>query len=324
MQASVEVGSAMDEFAFSLVLRHLVSIAPGLPILHVPPQLSAVWDMSESDAPAANRVCPMTQWFSQSRAQLLRARYLALHWSSEHFCSLIVDLQVWRAGPMGDKMPLPFEEQVASTASCAAIPTTFSPASSAPQMEAAAKNELLPSYSPLQQAALCESSTVEMGRGKRRRRSSQALRAAQQKNRSAIHTPVPMLHLDTLPAACSFTADKCALLRRLFLELDALCGTAWSVRLQRRDLISHLHLCGPLEQPDDWSCGYRLLCAWERLFTAMMIPSSTSMRPLALTPAMLNDVCGNLIPAGGAVVDAVLVERVRAWSEEASMVCAHI
>ena len=225
---------------------------------------------------------------------------------------------------MGDKMHVSVEEQAAATASCAALPSAFSPAFATPETESAAK-ALPPSCSPpLQQIAPCDSSTVERGPGKRTRRSSQALRIAQQENRSAVQTSVPMLHLDTLPAACSFTADKCALVRRLFLELDALCGTAWSVRLQRRDLTSHMHLCGPVEQPDDWSCGYRLLCAWERLFTAMM-SSLSSRRPLALTPAILNDVCDcHLLPAAGGAVDAALVERVRAWRGEASMVCVHI
>ena len=86
------------------------------------------------------------------------------------------------------------------------------------------------------------------------------MREATEDTRSAVRVAVPLLHLDTLPSACQFTADKYTLLRRICTELNSLCGTAWPVRRQC-DLEAHLHLCGPRQQPDDWSCGYRLLHA---------------------------------------------------------------
>lgn len=307
VQASVRVGSAMDEFAFSLALRHLVSKAPGLPVMHVPPQLSVVWQMNAPPVPAPGSSaaaaagarsqlapCHMADWFREHRAQLLDARYLALHWCSGHFCSIIVDLQVWRTGPLGgldsasaaDVAPAP-----ASSEAAIAHPPRLSSSSSPPMTE------------------------------KRTRRPSRALQAAQEDTRSTSRTLVPLLHLDTLPSACGFTADKRALLRRICVELNSLFGTAWPVRLQR-DLDARLHLCGPEEQPDGWSCGYRLLHAWERIFRSMRSPpaAASPMPVWSLTPVVLNDLCGHELPDGSS--DVALVERVRAWRDAATMVRA--
>jgi len=337
-QASVGVGSTMDEMVFSVALRHLIRGAPGLSMLHVPPQLSVAWHMGAGSPTSSD---PMVEWLKEHRAQLLGVRYLVVHWCSEHFCSILIDLHVWRAGPhVRPSAAAPVEtqqQQHVESRSCAATLAALAPASrsssslpSLPYVAASEEN----------QQELGEVTVAAMGRGKRRRQVSRALQAAQQDPRSMCDAPVPLLHLDSLPSACFFMADKRALLRRLCIALNTLCGTAWPVRLQR-DLDALVHLCGPVEQLDEWSCGYRLLCAWDHLFHAMRSsPSLPIPDPQQLTPAAVNRASGDVFahpfpsvsPSASSPLslslpssslsshgDAVLVQRVQAWWAASNM-----
>jgi hypothetical protein len=272
VESSMRVGSAMDEFAFSPTLRHFIAHAPGVPMLHVPPQLVVAWHQASSSQ--AGSACPMAEWLRAHLARLLETHYLVLHWSDVHFCSIIVDMHVWRAGPGGG-------------AAAAAAPSGASGSSL---------------------------STEATGGSKRKRRASSVLRVATKDTRSTVHAAVPLLHLDTFPSACRFTADKYTLLRRICTELNSLCGTAWPVHRQC-DLQAHLHLCGPQQQPDDWSCGYRLLHAWKRILDR----AQSSSPPLY--PSTLNDVCSDV---ESFTSDATMVEHVRAWHGASAMVRTHL
>ena len=87
----------MDEFAFSPTLRNFIAHAPGVPMLHVPPQVAVVWhesSLAAASSAQAGSACPMAEWFRTHLAQLLQTRYLVLHWSDVHFCSIIVDMHV--------------------------------------------------------------------------------------------------------------------------------------------------------------------------------------------------------------------------------------
>jgi hypothetical protein len=266
----------MDEFAFTPALLQLIHASPALPIVHVPSQLCAMWKhypyladaatsavssataASGGAAPAAQS--SMGAWLQTYRAHLQTGRFLAFHWSSGHFCSLLVDLQVWRAGPAGQS----------SAASDSSEPRGSPSGGVAGLADVAA-------------AAAHEDSTTMGPALKRARRASRAQREAQQDFRSNCGTPVPLLHLDTLPDGCAFLADQAAFLRELCVELNQVFGTAWPIR-QRRDLSAHVHLCGPSMQTDTWSCGYRLLHAWSSVFAAMQQSHD-------LSPARINTIC---------------------------------
>ncbi len=272
----------MDEFAFTPALLQLLRTAtPTLPIVHVPSQLCATWKLyphlgaaapttsSPSSAAAAATVAapsPMRVWFQTHRAQLLAARYLAFHWSCGHFCSILVDLDMWRAGPHGTSV---------STAAPAAAAADATPP--APTIAPSVGMQSDPSSTT---AALSSPSSTPT----RSRKSSRARREAQQDSRSTSRVAVPMFHLDSLPDSCGFLSDRTTLLRSLCVELNELCGTEWPVRLSR-DLHAHLHLCGPTAQTDTWSCGYRLLHAWAGMLAAVGHSSTI------LTPESVNVIC---------------------------------
>ncbi len=271
-RSSIAHGSEMDEFAFTPALRQLILSSPGIPILHVPSQLCAMWkhyphlaDVEVTTASSATASCaaaaaaapsPLTTdaatmgaWLQAHRAPVMASRYLAFHWSSGHFCSLVVDLQVWRAGPSGQPSPASRVKE-----------TTV-----------------------LIETAAAAVSVVDSPPTKRARRASRSQREAQQDERSTCETSVPLLHMDTLPDACAFLDDRADFLRSLCVELNHFFGTSWPVRLLR-DLRTQVHLCGPSMQTDGWSCGYRLLDAWASVFAAMR-------ESPALSPARVNDIC---------------------------------
>jgi hypothetical protein len=95
--------------------------------------------------------------------------------------------------------------------------------------------------------------------------------------------PVPLLHLDTLPDACGFLADRAALLRCVCTELNKLFHTQWPVRPMKQ-LHAHVHLCGPSMQTDAWSCGYRLLHGWTAVLAVMRQTGY-------VTPELFNRAC---------------------------------
>lgn len=184
---SLRMGSNMEEAAFTHILQRHIQLSPGLPLVHVPPQLLCSWAMMEgSSADVA-----MQSWCEEHRQVLLDATYIAFHWTEGHYCSLVLNLDVWRCGPSPN---LP------------AVPSAHEPT-------------------------------------------------------------VPFLHLDTLPAGCRvFDVIDPSLLLRICRVFNFLCGTTWPT--DAASWAAHLPVCGPPPQQDDWSCGYRLLRAWELIMKA--------------------------------------------------------
>ena len=318
IRSSIAVDSEMDEFAFTAAFEQLLRCGPDISIVHVPSQLCAMWkhyphmgggcanDLGESaagraaaeitaaaaaafgTAAAATAIMPTTAmagagavaaaaaavvpesslgaWLQSHRAQLQSARYLAFHWSCGHFCSVLVDLDVWRAGPMDKPAAVSGDAQFnASAARGVAV-----------LAEAAAAAGL---SSPAESTACTPAPPAK----RQRRSTSRAQREAQHDARSCCELPVPLLHLDTLPDACGFLADRAALLRSVCVELNKLFDTQWPVRSMQQ-LRSHVYLCGPSMQTDTWSCGYRLLHGWAAVLAVMRETSS-------VTPYLLNRVC---------------------------------
>jgi hypothetical protein len=312
IRPSIAEGSEMDEFAFTAALQQLLLLrcTADISLVHVPSQLCAMWKRfphmedspasdtgasahpaqatatavqaasahgavadattyaastattaaAEASAASAAAGSSLGAWLQSRRAQLQTTRYLAFHWSCGHFCSVLVDLDVWRARPMGK-----------AAAAAAARPHTDTTHGIAALVKAVA----------VAAAAAAHASPTESAQGatslpaKRRRQSSRALPEAQQDARSRCQLPVPLLHLDTLPSACGFLADRAELLRCLCVALNKLFDTQWPVRPMQQ-LRAHLHLCGPPMQTDTWSCGYRLLCGWAALLAVMRQTRSIS------------------------------------------------
>jgi hypothetical protein len=101
---------------------------------------------------------------------------------------------------------------------------------------------------------------------------------------------VPFLHLDTLPASCRMfdAADPRSMLLRICRVFNLLCNTTWSI--DAAFWAAHIHVCGPPQQQDDWSCGYRLLRAWKLILQAGQ----------PLTPSRCRDACASMaaLPLG--------------------------
>lgn len=122
---SLRLDSTMESGAFKHMLRALVRRTPLLSVVHVPPELLAAWWYSaqqpeqrpkrrklreggggnSSKTVGGNtegdraRDEPMHAWFEEHRATLLSATYVAFHWAQDHYCSLVLNLDVWRKGP---------------------------------------------------------------------------------------------------------------------------------------------------------------------------------------------------------------------------------
>lgn len=225
----------MEEGAFTAVLRTLLQEYPNLAVAHVPPQLLITWQhLAEREGdPAADAA--MLAWCESTGDKLRSVSYVALHWVDVHCCSLVLDVQTWRRGP----------------ASVAVLPA-------AAAATAATTTASKPAASPA-----------------RRRKRTTPVRT--EPTYSSSPHRVPLLHFDTMPDACGFASHEddqraaqpasCMLLRvcRVF---NRLYGTAWPESAVPVEAL--VHLCGPRQQQDVWSCGFHLLRAWELLFATAM------------------------------------------------------
>jgi len=84
--------------------------------------------------------------------------------------------------------------------------------------------------------------------------------------RAAAAVSPPLLHIDTLPSACSFAEDAHRMLVALGGALDSLFSTSWCITPQsvkRTVRAARMSL-----QEDDWACGYHLLHRWSLLFAS--------------------------------------------------------
>lgn len=218
MVDSLSVGSLLEEAAFTSILRILVRRHPNLPVAHIPPQLLVTWQRvaEHQDEDAAEAA--MLAWCEQSADKIRTASYLVLHWVDGHYCSLVLDVEVWRRGPGAAVL------QSAATAIAASTSSGVQPSS-------------------------------------RRKRKVPAV----EWTLSTSQERVPFLHLDTLPDACGFAeqATRDTMLMRVCRVFNRFYNTAWPAAIA--SLPQLVHLCGPPQQKDGWSCGYHLLWAWSRL-----------------------------------------------------------
>jgi hypothetical protein len=83
------MGSAMRSTAFAKILSSLIATSPALPFVHVPIHFLHSCESSND----------FKRWCCQHDEQLRAAKYIVLHCGGDHFCSLIVDRELWRAGP---------------------------------------------------------------------------------------------------------------------------------------------------------------------------------------------------------------------------------
>lgn len=259
---SLRIGSLMEEAAFSRLLQQLVQQHP-LPIVHMPPLLLSTWTR-EATADAL-----MLAWCQERRGALLAAKYVVFHWSDGHYCSLVLNVDVWRSGPrVVDRSEANGHSESAqhSYSSSSPLSSFFSAPSSATRAQ--------------------------------KKRKTLAADLLYSESDAAL----PILHLDTMACACQFQDDTAAtsMLARVCRVWNRLCGTAWP----ESPSVEHLrHLCGPAQQPDDddWSCGYRLLQAWRLIYGDM----ATRMKQgeAALTPRRINEACFSL------AADSVRIEQ---------------
>jgi hypothetical protein len=178
------VGSDMEEGAFTAILGKSIQMHPGFKVAHVPPQLLCSWAMFEENA--ADEA--MHSWCLQYRTSLLdSASYIAFHWGQGHYCSLVLCLDVWRAGPSNGVS--------ASSASGAAAAAAAAAAGAASASSPSSK----------------------------RRKTARNKKA--QMELSLLDTAVPFLHLDTLASHCQLSVVGTLLsICRVF---NRLCGTTW-------------------------------------------------------------------------------------------------
>lgn len=99
VRASLQLGSDMEEEAFTTILRSLVQRCAGLPLVHVPPQLLSTWAMLAEREGSDSADAAMRHWCEEHRDALLGATYVAFHWSQGHYCSLVLNMDTWRNGP---------------------------------------------------------------------------------------------------------------------------------------------------------------------------------------------------------------------------------
>ena len=275
---SLRVGSLMEEAAFWRLLQHRVQHAPApLPIVHMPPLLLSAWAREA----AVDATALMLSWCQERRDALLAAKYVVFHWSDGHYCSLVLNVDVWRRGPEA-AAGADAHGHTANPGPAAAVHSSSSSSPTPPSAVRARKKR--------KTIAVISSDLLY----------------------SESDDPLPILHLDTLAGACGFQdasegAPASSMLARICSVWNRLCDTAWPE--SPSTAVQHLrHLCGPAQQPDDddWSCGYRLLEAWNRLYADMATRSGTAAGAEAapsLTPHRFNQACTPLS------ADSVCIER---------------
>lgn len=106
------MGSDMEEVAFTSILCRQIERTPGLPLVHVPPQLLCSWAMLAEHDRDESADAAMRNWCEEHHQALLSATYIAFHWGQGHYCSLVLNLDVWRRGP-------PLAAEAAATVSAA-------------------------------------------------------------------------------------------------------------------------------------------------------------------------------------------------------------
>ena len=241
----MRVGSTMEEAAFTAVLRALVQGHPNLAVAHVPPQLLITWQHLAERESDRAADAAMLAWCESTGDKLRTASYVALHWVDVHYCSLVLDVQTWRRGPAS---------AAAAAAATTAVPR---PAVSLSRRRKRTPVRTEPTYS------------------------------------SSPHR-VPLLHFDTMPDACGFASHEenddqraaqsaSSTLLRVCRVFNRLYGTAWAERAASAQEL--VHLCGPRQQQDDWSCGFHLLRTWELLFATALpwTPQRVSETCVAMT-----------------------------------------
>jgi ubiquitin-protein ligase len=279
---SLRMDSLMEEAAFSRLLQQMVqqhALTP-LPIVHMPLLLLSTW---AREATAGGAL--MLAWCQERRDALLGAKYVVFHWSDGHYCSLVLNVDVWRRGPRVVVASSEANGHAASSESTEAAQHASSSSSSSSSFTA-------PSSAT---------------RARKKRKTIAAVPFDSLYSDSDV--ALPILHLDTMACACQFqddTADTPAssMLARICHVWNRLCDTAWPE--SPSTAVEHLrHLCGPAQQPDDddWSCSYRLLQAWRLIYDDMATRTTTGDPEAALTPRRINEACSSL------AADSVRIEQ---------------
>lgn len=93
-ETSIAAESELSVGAYMAVLSDLVRTAAALPILHVNPQLVHLW------AVAADTGEAIQGWLTAHSAVLSDVKYIIFHHCDKHFCALMLNVDVWKAGPI--------------------------------------------------------------------------------------------------------------------------------------------------------------------------------------------------------------------------------
>jgi hypothetical protein len=96
-RASITVESSLSSGAYNLVLQGLVQRSLGLSIVHVPADRTFAW----SQLPANDLLATVQQWWAE--VEQPETQYVLFHFTDDaHYCALLLDVAVWKAGPHPD------------------------------------------------------------------------------------------------------------------------------------------------------------------------------------------------------------------------------
>jgi hypothetical protein len=109
---SIRVDSSLEEQAYTAILGQLVDEHPGLQMVHLSPQQVFGWS-----AGAGGDEEEMLRWCRANKARLQSNKYVVFHWGQDHYCSLIMNLEMWQAGFHG------LVDAEAETEKAAALPS---------------------------------------------------------------------------------------------------------------------------------------------------------------------------------------------------------
>ena len=92
--ASIRTGSGLTSGVYNLVLHGLVQESPGIAIVHVPVDRVFAWARVGSDEAGAI----IRQWWAEVNQP--DAPFVLFHITDDsHYCALLLDVAVWKAGP---------------------------------------------------------------------------------------------------------------------------------------------------------------------------------------------------------------------------------
>ena len=92
--ASIRTGSGLTSGVYNLVLHGLVQESPGIAIVHVPVDRVFAWAQVGSDEAGAI----IRQWWAEVNQP--DAPFVLFHITDDsHYCALLLDVAVWKAGP---------------------------------------------------------------------------------------------------------------------------------------------------------------------------------------------------------------------------------